>query len=58
MATVCIVTSGEYDSYRIIAVFSTKKLAKKYAAARKERDEYFHFYIEDWDVDADPEEED
>lgn len=46
---VYIVTSGEYSSYSIEAVFTNKKQAQLYAAAHS--DDYMYCSIETWDSD-------
>lgn len=49
-----IVTSGEYSSYGINAVFSTYEKAEKYIALRNDEDSSWHdeYYIEEYDVDG------
>lgn len=46
---VYIVTSGEYSSYSIEAVFTDKKQAELYAAVHS--DDYIPCYVETWDSD-------
>lgn len=55
MSKVYIVTSGDYSSYRILAVFSTRKMAKAYCDLYNRAGHYNKADYEPWDLDGEQE---
>lgn len=54
MATVYVVTSGDYSDYRIRAIYSDNAVADKFCEEQNKCQHYSHFSVEPWDVDAKP----
>lgn len=53
MATVFVVTKGEYSDYGILAIFSTRELAESFAGKENSREGYdpYKAEIAEWPLD-------